>query len=244
MPPSRSLTSFSEFLRNLGESGIPFTVIGGCAVGAYARMRGERVFSDDLDLYVTDSALEELLEWAREHGATITKRPRPRALPVAVLDWNGLEINVLTSSRGLPPPDLVLRTARVFELRDVGVEVPLADPLDLLANKLAVARPKDQPHIAILRAFAETEALETFKARASGRERLGRVRALLDVLGLATVPDELWDALAPHADDIVTRSFLAGRSPDQDRAEQVVASAPTEDERVRLSKIVQRRFGT
>jgi hypothetical protein len=241
---SRSLEAFSDFLRALGESGIPFVVIGGCAVGAYARMRGERVFSDDLDVYVRDTVLGELLDWAQEQGAIVRQRPQPRTIPVAVLEWNGLEINVLTASRGLPPPDVVIRTARVLELRDAGLDVPLADPLDLLANKMIVGRPKDQPHIEILRGFAEAEAVATFASASSGRERLARVRALLDVLGLSEIYGSLWDALSEHADHVVTRRFLVGRAPDRVRAEAILESAADEDERCRLASIVEHRFGT
>jgi hypothetical protein len=33
----------------------------------------------------------------------------------------------------------------------------IADPFDLLRNKVSVNRPKDQPHIAILRRFLDEE---------------------------------------------------------------------------------------
>ena len=82
---AHDLTRFVGLLRELDEAGIEYVVIGGCAVGAYARLGGEAVFSADLDLYLSEPGLDELLSWAREQAVTIEKLPQPRSVPVAVL---------------------------------------------------------------------------------------------------------------------------------------------------------------
>lgn len=108
-------------------------MIGGCAVGAYARLIGLTVVSADLDICVTDATLQDVLELARRDGATIRSRPQPRGVPVAFIEWQGREINVLTGSTGLPAAAAVVRAAREFELEALGLVVPLADPFDILA---------------------------------------------------------------------------------------------------------------
>jgi hypothetical protein len=47
-----SVEDYVELFQILAGLGTEFVVIGGCAVGAYARLVGERVFSADLDLLV------------------------------------------------------------------------------------------------------------------------------------------------------------------------------------------------
>lgn len=87
------------------------------------------------------------------HGSRVDKVPAPRCVPAAVFDWRGKEINVLTDTVGLPPPETEARVAREFQLPDGGPTILLGDPFDLLANKLAVHRQKDRPHIPILLRF-------------------------------------------------------------------------------------------
>ncbi len=99
-----SLSDYADFLAALAESGLDVLVIGGCAVGAYAALRGERVLSHDLDVYATIDTQLQIMEWASAHGVPIVKRPQPRAISVVFLDWKGKEVNVLTETKGLPPP--------------------------------------------------------------------------------------------------------------------------------------------
>ena len=153
---AHDLTDFAEFLEQLEVEGFEFAVIGGMAVSAYARLMGEELRSVDLDIYVTDQTLNELLRWARGHGIRIVKRPQPRNIPVAFLEVDGKEVNALTWSSGLGKPEAIVRTARPFQLASHGdLEIPIADPFDLLRNKLTVKREKDLPHIAVLRRFVE-----------------------------------------------------------------------------------------
>lgn len=128
--PPIHLEDFADLLERLESEGFAFAVIGGCAVGAYARSIGATVISRDLDLYATQETLEDVLSLAPQWGATILKRPSPRAVPVAVLDWRGQEVNILTASTGLARPDVVIDAAREVELSTLGVHVSLADPFD------------------------------------------------------------------------------------------------------------------
>lgn len=60
----RDLSDYIELLRELDEQGLPYAVIGGMAVGAYARLRGQPIISADLDIVATEATLRELIDVA------------------------------------------------------------------------------------------------------------------------------------------------------------------------------------
>ncbi len=234
-----TLGAFAGFLRRLDEEGLAFAVIGGCAVGAYARLLGETVVTEDLDIYVSEATLDELLRMANRWGASIVQRPQARAVPVAVLIWEGLEINALTASVGLPAVDHVIETARDLVLDDVHeVTVPLANPFDLLANKLAILREKDRPHIEVLRAFVEQEAQDCFGAPGSARARLRPIRRFLTVFELRRIPANLADRLLPLADLPALRRFLASHWPADLTAHGLLGRSDSDGERENLRQIL------
>lgn len=246
VPPqaAHDLNDFAELLRLLIEEGFDFTVIGGCAVAAYARLMGVESRSVDLDFLITQEGLTELLAWAPAHGLRVVKRPRPRNIPVAFLETpDGKEVNALTSSMGLPEPEIVNRTARRFVLSaHSDLEVPLADPFDLLANKLAVARDKDRPHIEILRRFVEAEVVEAFTREQDPRARLAPARRLLEVSGSDTLPEALAGRLIELAKTPADYRFLVGRVPAEEQANRLVERA---DESIRpqlVPILASRRF--
>jgi hypothetical protein len=72
-------------------------------VGSYARLQGQTVTTTDLDLLCSPAELEQILDGAPRQGMKVLKRPQPRTVPAAFLDWNGKEINFLTSSQSLRP---------------------------------------------------------------------------------------------------------------------------------------------
>jgi Nucleotidyl transferase of unknown function (DUF2204) len=86
---SPALEDYLELFEALVGAGVEFVVIGGCAVAAYARLLGEKIFSNDLDLFVTQRALEAVVSDGGAIGVTVEKLPSPRSVPVAVLDWKG-----------------------------------------------------------------------------------------------------------------------------------------------------------
>lgn len=219
------LNDFADFLRALEENSFDFAIIGGCAVGAYASLQNQPLVSADLDIIVSDDVLPDLLAWAPRQGITVRKRPSPRSVPVAVFDWEGKEVNALTATTGLPDSDTVIRTAREFALSQADdLIVPIADPFDLLANKLAIRRDKDLPHIEILRRFIEEEVVAAFREE-EGRKRLVPARRMLRVLGRTTLPKSLAKRLIAEARSSVDYRFLMGRVPES-LAKEVLNGAP------------------
>jgi hypothetical protein len=239
------LTDFGVLLGLLNDQGFPYVVIGGCAVGAYAELLGGKVPSRDLDLYTDHRTLDTVLSWAPKNGLRVLKRPQPRSPPVALLDWQGLEINIVIDSFGLPDPSVALRVARVFQLsKHGGLEVMVADALDILRNKLAINRPKDRPHIEILREFVENEAVEAFEKETSPRARILPARQYMDVIGSRTLPEGLAARLIPLARTRVEFRFLIGTVPTEADARAALerARAAREDTTDLDAILAARRF--
>jgi hypothetical protein len=240
--PASPLDDYLDLLEVLGGLGIEFVVIGGCAVGAYARLLGETVFSNDLDLLVTQRALEAVVADAPAVGLQVQKLPSPRSVPVALLDWRGREVNLITGTEGLPPADVEARVAREFQLgggRDLTILV--ADPFDLLRNKLAVHREKDRPHIAILRRFLDEEVVRAFVEQSEPRARIVPAERLLEVLGTQTLEEPLAARLVPLARTGADFRFLAHRAPTPSLVLQLLAAVPSEDVRATVERIARGR---
>lgn len=241
MPGAHHLGDYAEFLHALDAEGFEYTVIGGCAVGAYARLRGVQVLSKDLDLYVPAASLPELTEWARSRGATIIQAPTPRTLPAAVLDWRGQRVDLLTTAPALPSPSGLASRAHRFDLSSFGGGLVLiADPFDLLANKLAVRRPSDEVHIELLTHYLEQEVRAAMASPGKARDRMRPARRLMETMNTHALSRQLAEQLLPLVNDAVTRRFLAGTVPLRDQAQRLIALAP-QDERASLAQIVSRR---
>ena len=247
-PPKKGLhdlDDYAGFLSALQEEGFDFLVIGGCAVGAYARLQIQQALSRDLDLYSSVDTLRTILSWAPRHGIIVRSRPQPRSMPTAFLEWNGLGIKILTKTRGLPAVRLALRTASLFRLRKhPGLEVLVADPFDLLRNKLKVHRPKDVPHIEVLRNFVEEEIVTAFKKGKVPRERIAPAKRILEVTASRTLSPNLADRLVPLAKTPAEFRFLANSVPKREQADAILKRAPTDADLVEdLKRIVKaRRF--
>jgi len=242
---SYSLDDFTSFLSFLTENGIEFSVIGGCAVGAYAHLRGVQVLSGDLDVYTSPQDLYLVVEKVRRAGVSIRKTPRPRNIPVAVFEWDGKEINVLSASAGMPPADTVLRLAREFHFQKCpGLRVLVADPYDLLANKLAVNRPRDRAHVEVLCAFIEEEIVEAFSGEEEPRKRIGPAKRYLRVTRRKMLSPALADRLIPHARLASDFRFLAGAVPSDEHARLLLERAPESASEEVQSILSRRRFRT
>ena len=197
---THSVADFVDVLAALSDEGFEFVVIGGCAVGAYASLSGDEVYSGDIDLYTTAETLRAMLDWAPRHGGRVVKRPRPRSVQVAVVMWHDKEINFLTETVGLPRPSEAVRLAREFHLREQGdLKILVADPFDLLATKLQLGRPKDKRHAEVLQRFVEEEVVASFREEESPRKRLEPARRLLRVTGASVLPSRVFDRLIPLA---------------------------------------------
>jgi hypothetical protein len=128
-------------------------------------------------------------------------------------------------------------------LSGASVSVPVADPLDLLQNKLAVSRPKDLPHIQILRRFICSEAITDFgDPELSPRGRMRTIRRYLEVSGFPSLPDDLFSRLLAVSRDPTTRRFLLGHAETRAEAESVVGTVTDNAERTELEQLIQRRF--
>lgn len=237
-----SLGDYLDLFEALGGLGVEFVVIGGCAVGAYARLLGEAVFSRDLDLFVTQRALEAVVADGAAIGVRVDKLPSPRSVPVALLDWRGREVNLITATEGLSPPDVEARVAREFVVgtgRDLTVLI--ADPFDLLRNKLAVNRAKDQPHVALLRRFIDEEVVNAFIEEQEPRARIGPAERLLEVLRAQTLEETLAARLVPLARQPADYRFLAHRAPTHSMLRELVSRSPSDDVRVTIERIARSR---
>lgn len=234
------LKTYRGFLEQVEEAGYDFAVIGGCAVAVYAAQLEEAVFSADLDLIVTPATLPSMLEWARRRSSIrIEELPQPRNIPVALLYWDDLEVNILTWSTGLPEANKVTELAREVEID--GLVVPIADPFDLLANKLAVKRDKDLPHIEILERFVEAEIKATFESETSHRHRLAPARRYLETFQLDRLPEELASELIGRAKYPSDWRFLASSVPDSLRQTVLEKTTGDDDLRAEVSEILERR---
>ncbi|MEX1362737.1 MAG: hypothetical protein AB1Z98_06395 [Nannocystaceae bacterium] len=237
----RDLSDYIELLRELDEQGLPYAVIGGMAVGAYARLRGQPIISADLDIVATEATLRELIDVAPEIHLEVISRPQPRAVPVAVMWWRGLEVNALTSSAGLPAAELVVRGAREFHVGEHDVVIPIADPLDLLSNKLTVRRAKDIPHIEVLRDFVEDEIVVELGGGGTTRERLALIRRYLDVLGTEALPSDLALRLIDVVEDPRCARYLAGHVDDTVVAAKLIARLEESGSASDVRRILSRR---
>lgn len=218
------VADYLELIQALHDAGFSFAVIGGCAVGSYARLIDQTVLSGDLDVLTHAQTLHEVLHWMPRVGAKVLKRPQPRTVPAALVVWQGKEVNLLSSGPGLPRPDEVLCGSRIFRYPETDVYV--ADPFVLLANKLQVRRPKDLPHIEVLRRFLDSEVELAFVEQTSPRERIEPAQRLLAVTHSRTLDLGLWQRLFALARTPVDFRFLLQCAPDRDAAEAVMAAAP------------------
>jgi len=236
-----TVDDYVDLFGELAQLGVEFVVIGGCAVGAYARLLGEQVVSGDLDLLVTSRSLETVVADADAIGVQVQKMPRPRSVPAALLEWRGREVNLLTGSTGLPSPDVAARAAREFSVGGrTDVAVLIADPFDLLRNKLSVNRPKDRPHIAILRRFLDEEVVAGLSQETEPRARIGAAERLLEVLGSRTLDEALARRLVPLARTPADFRFLAHRLPSK-LVRELRERAPSEEVRRTVQRIADSR---
>ncbi len=239
-----TIEDFADFLAGVAEEGCEAVVIGGIAVAAYARLMGEELYSVDVDLYTDKKNLSLITRWMSGNGGIVHKRPRVRNIPVAFIEWDGKEVNVLLGTNGLPSPDRVYEDARAFRLPQYP-EIPIlvADPYNLLANKLKVNRPKDRPHIDVLMRFIEAEAEEWFRTENDPRKRIQPGRKLLKVLETKILPETLAARLIPLARTVVDYRFLASHVPLREHADALrQRAAETEWEQEVAAILAHRRF--
>lgn len=208
-PPSRSVADFAKLFTLLAEEGIDYTVVGGCAVGAYAALQGDPSFSSDLDLLLSEADRSQLLHSLSRFNANLTKAMQPRGLSVAVITWEKQPIDLFTELQGFPSAHEASQTAREFILDELGVAVPIADPYLLLKNKLLVNREKDQSHIQILKRYLKEEVVADFCHGKSARERHTPLRRWLRTCEQKLIDDEIGNRIVECWQTEADLRFLA-----------------------------------
>ncbi len=239
-PPSKATRTLPDFARILGElsrGGAAFTVIGGAAVSAYANLLGEEVRSVDLDVLLMPGELRQILTWAPRPGVTVEKLPQPRSIPVAFLNWDGIEVNLLTDAAKLGDHQAVLDRSRSFEIEGADLEIPVADPTDLIRNKRAANRQKDQPHLEVLRRFCREEIVAAFSEETVPVLRLQPARRWLDAEELDRLPADLFARILGQPLVASDLPFLAHRAPDEPGLEAVLAVARRLGDAAALTKV-------
>ncbi len=224
-----ALEDYLGLFEALAAAGIEFVVIGEHAVAAYARLLGETVAPGELEVLVTRSALEILVADAGVVDARLRSRSAAGRLPTAALVWNDYPITLTTATDGMPTPDVVSRAAREFLLGSPdSIPVLLADPCDLLRNKLCANRPADKPQVSLLRRFLEEEAVLNFEREQEPRARIVPAERLLEVLETGTLDAGLAARLVPLARTPADFRFLAHRAPTPELVTQLLQHAPAE----------------
>lgn len=235
----KTLADFAEVLDWARARGFEPTVIGGIAVGALAARIGVSSLSGDLDLLVSPRDQRRFADAATmDPMVGVVKRPKARGLPVLVLDWAGLEVDVLVESDGMRSPADVRE--RALDLDGVSV----ADPVDLLTVKLAMRREKDLEHIKILRVVCEGFSLFGLR-KGTDRAAFRFLRRWADSEGWESIPEALFLRLLNAAGgqtSAAARRYLAQHAPTQGLADAVVSAAP-HSESSTLRTILKNRFG-
>ncbi len=185
----KTLTDFDRVFEWTASHGFDITVIGGLAVGVFSPTHDAPLFSGDLELLTSpDEQLRISQAAARDPHVQILKTIHPRALPVLVLGWGPLEVDILSQSDGLPDPGAAMQRAWVVE----GVRV--ADPTDLLEIKLAMKREKDLEHIEVLRKTCEGLSRADL-TKLSGRRALHSLRRWVESEGWGVIPAPVFGRL-------------------------------------------------
>jgi predicted nucleotidyltransferase len=153
-----------DFWKSLNKYNVSFLMVGGFAL----KFNGYSRATDDVDLWLKDT-LENRKNFRKAYAEsgygdfpsfeTMDFAPGWTQFYIA----NGIILDIMTSMKGLENKsfDECYEQARVADLD--GVKVPFLHINDLLANKKAVARPKDQLDV------IELEKIKKYLEEQSGR---------------------------------------------------------------------------
>lgn len=139
---------FSDLLAEFGRSKVRYALIGGYAVGVYAKPRATK----DLDVLISGEGdnLERAASACATFGAPAQVVQSVRVMQPSEVVYMGqppLRIDILRSADGIET-ELVL--SRVMVLQVGGLQIPVIALGDLIANKRASGRPQDLADVAAL----------------------------------------------------------------------------------------------
>jgi|SRR5579859_1410744 len=131
----------------LNKNGVRYILVGGFATNLHGYQR----FTEDIDLYIEDTTdnRKKLRSAFRDLGlGDFEPIERIEFIPgwVDFLLDNGVKMDIMTSLKGVDLSfDECLKMAPIAEIE--GVQVPFLHINQLVANKKAVNRPKDQADV-------------------------------------------------------------------------------------------------
>ena len=139
---------FRDLLAEFARSGVRFALIGGYAVGHYAKPRATK----DLDLLVSGKGdnLSRVAEALRNFGApahVVDAAAKLASTEVAYLGVAPVRVDILRSADGIDTEAVIARAVGV-ELGEL--VVPVIALSDLIQNKRAAGRPQDLADAALL----------------------------------------------------------------------------------------------
>lgn len=134
-----------EFWNNLEQSNVAYIMIGGYATNLHGFQR----FTGDLDIWIKDSLDNRKRLREAFRLSDLGDIPQLETIPF-VAGWtdfhlnNGLRLDILTDMKGLEgfSFDGCLELASIAEIDNV--KIPFLHINQLIANKKAINRPKDQ----------------------------------------------------------------------------------------------------
>jgi predicted nucleotidyltransferase len=143
---------FKDLLAEFARSKVSYAILGGYAVGYYAKPRATK----DLDLLLSgaDDNLARAATALAVFGAPANVVESVRALKpteIAYLGTEPVRVDLLRSADGIETESVIAR-AKLVVLDGLSVSLIALD--DLIANKRASARPQDLADVAALERFA------------------------------------------------------------------------------------------
>lgn len=148
---------FREFLRLLNSANVEYLLIGGYAVGCHGYVR----YTDDIDFWVaiTDRNLERLREVLVQFGFPADALPKPFFTQSIQVLRIGRRPNKLELFSTIPGVDFdACYGRRQVVTLDEALTVNVLSYDDLIASKLASARPKDLGDVDELKSIHRRDA--------------------------------------------------------------------------------------
>lgn len=147
--------SFVEFWNQLNKHSVKYILVGGFATNLHGYQR----YTGDMDIYIEDT-LENRKKIRKAYKAYSNIDFKGFETIQFVPGWidfplnNGIRLDIMTSMKGIDISfDECLNSAKISQVGEV--KVPVLHLNQLIANKKAVARPKDKLDVIYLEKIKE-----------------------------------------------------------------------------------------